>query len=78
MSSNTKECSGCKHGVCLYADGYIYRDWSGSYDGDVSLLPKTPDQSKFWTYTECKKNTKKLQHINLDGKCTAFQKGENS
>lgn len=68
-----KLCDDCKFGSRLYADGYVYRDWSGCYTGDVALLPKKPDVNVFWTYVECSKNAKKLQFINLDGKCNAFQ-----
>lgn len=68
-----KLCDDCKFCSRLYADDYIFSDWSGRYTGDVALLPKKPDPAKFWTYMECSKNAKKLQFINLDGKCTAFQ-----
>lgn len=70
-----KTCDECQHGKRLYADGYIYRDWSGKYEdeGDPRTLPKDPDPDEFWTYVECAKNNKGLKHINLDGKCTVFQ-----
>ena len=67
-----KLCDDCQHGSRLYSDGYIYRDWSGQFEGDPSTLPGVPDQSEFWTYLECAKNNKGLKHINLDGKCTVF------
>lgn len=77
QKENTKElheCDECNHVARKYADGYIYRDWSGCFNGDAASLPTVPDQSKYWTYVECKKNGKKLTHLNLDGTCVAFQK----
>lgn len=68
-----KLCENCKHNSVNYADGYIFRNWSGKFDGDPSTIPKEPDQTKFWTYQECAKNNKGLKHLNLDGKCSAFQ-----
>ena len=72
-NTNYKSCDACMHGIRKYADGYIFRDWSGRFEGDPSTLPMPPDQSKYWTYWECKKNVKKLMHINLEGKCQAYQ-----
>lgn len=75
MTTDTKykSCDECMHGRRDYADGYIYRDWSGRFEGDPSTLPTPADPDKFWTYVDCKKNAKKLMHINLDGKCSAYQ-----
>lgn len=73
MSTEQKSCDDCQHNVRKYADGYIFRDWSGRFEGDPATLPAIPDQTKFWTYWECKKNTKKLIHLNIDGRCSAFQ-----
>ena len=67
-------CNDCQHDVRKYADGYIHRNWSGKFVGDPATLPAVPDQTMFWTYQECKKNGKKLTHLNLDGTCVAFQK----
>lgn len=71
---NQVSCDSCKFNERLYSDGYVFKDWSGQYKGDVKDLPKIPDQTKFWTYQICKKNTKGLKFINLDGKCSAFSK----
>ena len=71
--SNSKNCDECRFGKRLYADGYILKNWK-KFDGMVEDLPLEPDQSKFWTYLECAKNSKKLKFINLDGKCQAYQK----
>jgi hypothetical protein len=68
-----KLCDDCQHNKRLYADGYVYRDWSGLYSGLIGDLPTAPDPDKFWTYLECAKNNKGLKHINLDGKCVAYQ-----
>lgn len=66
-------CDNCQHGKRLYADGYILRDWSGKFNGDPATLPMPADNEKYWTYVECAKNNKGLKHINLDGKCNAYQ-----
>jgi hypothetical protein len=68
-----KSCDDCVSGVRKYCDGFVFTDWSGSYTGIVEDLPKVPDPSKFWTFVECKKNVKKIQHLNLDGQCVGFQ-----
>lgn len=74
MANNEqKSCDDCQHNIRKYADGYIFRNWSGRFEGDPNTLPVVPDQSKFWTYWECKKNVKKILHLNIDGKCSAFQ-----
>lgn len=70
MANHT--CDECQSGKRSYADGYVYRDWSGCYTGDPAALPAVPDPDVFWTYVECKRNAKKLMHINLDGKCSVF------
>ena len=69
-----KECSDCKSNVVKYCDGFIFRDWSGSYLGDPNELPIEPDSSKFWTYQECKKNNKGLKFLNLIGDCAGFER----
>ena len=69
-------CEECKHNVRHYCDGYIFRDWSGRYEGNPADLPKIPDPSKFWTYQVCKKNTKVLTYLNLTGDCTGFEKAK--
>lgn len=69
----TVSCDDCKHNTRHYCDGHILRDWSGHYAGDVSALPTVPDESKFWTYQECKKNNKGLKFLNLVGDCTGFE-----
>lgn len=66
-------CDGCKHNVRHYCDGYVYKNWSGKFNGDPATLPSVPDQTKFWTYQTCKKSTPKLMHLNLDGQCKLFQ-----
>jgi hypothetical protein len=71
--ANLVSCDDCQFGVRKYADGYAFRDWSGTYKGDVSLLPKVPDPEKFWTYLECDKNRKNLVCLNLTGKCSSFK-----
>jgi hypothetical protein len=67
-------CEDCRHNVRKYCDGFIFRNWSGRFEGDPSTLPKIPDESKYWTYHECKKNTKGLQFLNLTGDCKGFEK----
>ena len=64
-----KSCGECQHGKRLYADGNVLKDWSGR---DTPDTPAAKD-SKYWTYLECTKNNKGLKHLNLDGKCPAFQ-----
>ena len=71
MSKNTKDCSECKEHIVYYADGYILKDFT-KYVGDVSLLPTIPDESKFWVAKDCKKNSKKLQCLNLQGDCRFY------
>lgn len=66
----TVSCDACKHISRNFCDGYVYKDWSGVYNGGV---PPDSDKDKYWTYVECAKNVKKLLYINLDGKCTAFK-----
>jgi hypothetical protein len=66
-------CEDCKSNVRKYADGYILKDFT-KFKGDTNILPAVPDSTKFWTYQECKKNSKKLQYLNLTGDCTAFEK----
>ena len=66
-------CDDCKFSAREYADGYVFRDWSGVYKGDVGLLPKNPDPEQFWTYLECDKNRKSLVCLNLTGKCNSFK-----
>jgi hypothetical protein len=68
------KCEDCRSNVRHYCDGLIFRDWSGRHEGDKSTLPKIPDQSKFWTYQECKKNNKGLKFLNLTGECQGFEK----
>lgn len=72
--SNKRSCEDCKSNVRGYSDGYVLKDWSGKFTGDVSELPSFPDQSKFWTYQECKKNNKGLKFLNLTGDCSGFEK----
>ena len=54
--------------------GYILKDWSGRFEGDPSTLPKIPDDTKFWTYHECKKNNKGLKFLNITGECQGFER----
>lgn len=68
-----KLCENCKFSKYQYSDGYILRTMH-RYTGNVEDLPKEPDNSKFCTYWECSKNNKKLQYLNLDGKCPVFMK----
>lgn len=68
-----KNCNDCKSYVLHYCDGYIFKDWSGKYEGNPLDLPKVPDRDKFWTYEECKKNSKGLKFLNLTGDCTGFE-----
>jgi len=70
------DCEDCRHNVRHYCDGYIYRDWSGKFEGDPSTLPKVPDVSKYWTYQECKKNNKGIKFLNLTGDCKGFEKAK--
>lgn len=70
-------CDDCMFGKREYADGYVFRDWTGVYRGDVSLLPKTPDPAQFWTYLECDKNRKTLICLNLTGKCSSYKAKKN-
>lgn len=82
MSKQTKQpkpddvqldCDECQHNKRTYADGHIQKNWQ-RFDGDIESLPKVPDNSKFWTVQECLKSSKKVQHLNLDGKCSLFKK----
>jgi hypothetical protein len=72
MNDVPKTCDDCLHGKRLYADGYIYKDWSGQFTGDISALPKVPDPDKFWTYLECARNSKGLKFMNFGGSCNGF------
>jgi hypothetical protein len=74
MTDKQKRCDECKSNVRNYSDGFILKDWSGRFTGDPNTLPKEPDNSKFWTYQDCKKNSKKLFLLNLEGKCNYFEK----
>ena len=67
-------CDDCRSNSRHYCDGFIYRNWSGKFEGDPSTLPKIPDESKFWTYQECKKNNKGIKFLNLTGECAGFEK----
>ncbi len=69
-----KSCDDCQHGSRLYADGYIFRNWSGRFDGDPKTLPMPADDTNYWTYVECAKNNKGLKFLNVEGKCNGFQK----
>lgn len=69
-------CDDCKSNVRKYCDGFIFKDFSGRYEGDAALLPKVPDRDKFWTYHECKKNTKGLKFINITGECGGFERAK--
>lgn len=71
MTTKIKLCDDCQHGKRLYADGYIYRDWSGKYEGESA--PPVSMMQQFWTYQECFKNNKGLKHINLAGDCAVYQ-----
>lgn len=66
------DCDDCRHNKRTYADGPIQKNWE-PFTGDNELLPKVPDNSKFWTVQECLKSTKKVWHLNIDGKCSLFQ-----
>lgn len=66
-------CNDCKSNVRKYSDGYILKDFT-EYKGDISKLPTVPDEGTFWTYQECKKNSKKLLYLNLVGDCSGFEK----
>lgn len=68
-----KDCDNCEFNTRKYSDGFIFKDWSGAYEGDPSELPKVPDNTKFWTYQECDKNKKGLKHLNLTGDCSAYK-----
>lgn len=76
MIKERKECEDCKSFNLHYADGFIFRDWSGKFVGDVSRLPKIPDKTMFYTYETCQKNVKarELKFVNLLGDCPAFEK----
>lgn len=74
MAKEQVLCENCKSNVRHYCDGFILKNWSGKFEGDPSSLPKVPDESKFWTYQECKKNNKGLKFLNLTGECTGFEK----
>ena len=68
-----KNCESCKFCTVKYADGYIFKDWSGKYNGNSDNLPLGPDRSKYWTYIECSKNAKGLKFINLMNDCREFK-----
>ena len=68
-----KECLTCKNCTIKYADGYIYKDWSGRYGGNPDDLPKEPDITKYWTYIECKFNSKGLKLVNLMNDCNEYK-----
>lgn len=68
-----KLCDDCTFGKRLYADGHIRKDWSGYFEGDPSALPPPTRDADHWTYLECAKNNKGLKHVNLDGRCCAYQ-----
>ena len=74
MAKELVSCEDCRSNVRHYCDGYILKDWSGKFEGDPSTLPKVSDQSRFWTYQECKKNNKGIKFLNLTGECTGFEK----
>lgn len=76
MSKELVSCEDCRSNVRHYCEGYILKDWSGKFEGDPSSLPKIPDQNKFWTYHECKKNNKGIKFLNLTGECTGFEKAK--
>ena len=76
MSKQLVKCEDCRHNVRHYCDGYVYKDWSGCYNGNFEDLPKIPDQSVFWTYQECKKNNKGMKFLNLTGECQGFEKAK--
>lgn len=68
-----KLCTNCKSNMVKYCDGYVHRDWSGTFAGDPKDLPEIPDSSVFWTYMECKKNSKGLKYLNLTLDCQGFE-----
>lgn len=72
MNDELNTCDNCSHGKRLYSDGYVYRDWSGRFTGDVTSLPSIPDSKKFWTYVECARNNKGLKFMNLSNSCNGF------
>lgn len=72
--ANKVSCNECKHSARHYCDGFILKDWSGRFEGDPSTLPKVPDDTKFWTYHECKKNNKGLKFLNITGECNGFER----
>jgi hypothetical protein len=73
MANAKKSCNDCVSNSTKYCDGYIFRDWSGRYEGNPKDLPEVPDSNVFWTYQECKKNNKGLKFLNLTGDCTGFE-----
>ena len=76
MAKEQVSCEDCKSNVRHYCDGFVFKNWSGCFEGDPSSLPKVPDQSKFWTWQECKKNNKGIKFLNLTGECTGFEKAK--
>ena len=77
MSDNKVSCDDCKHNSYRYADGWVFKDFSGSLCGPPSKrelsVVQDPKIAIYWTYQECAKNAKGLKFLNLIGDCKGFE-----
>lgn len=75
MQVKETPCDLCKNEIRKYSDGMILKNFTAFEEEEYPLLEESVDRNRFYTYWECKKNSKKMQYLNLTGcDCKGYEK----